>query len=429
MRGLFPVGVWQGKNSLMPPVLYLLIKNNRKLNNSWHFTMIRAGFLINPIAGMGGTVGLKGTDGVLEEALRRGAVPGAAGRAKTALSLLKGAPVHFFTCSGVMGEDSLRETGITSFTVVYTGPGITSDQDTRDACRVFIEKNVDLVLFCGGDGTARIIYEEVGNRIPILGIPAGVKMYSAVFAVTPAAAAGLVNAISRNGWSVRQDPGHTGVRLRDTEVVDVDEDAYRNGELKTRLFGFAKSPYVPGFVQATKQVYEEMEEERAKDDIARFISEIITATPEIMYLLGPGTTTAAVMQRFGIEKTILGFDALKNGRPAGYDLNEKDMLALLEGGQRARLIVSIIGAQGSVLGRGTQQVSPDVLKRIGVENVIVVATPHKVRETPLIFIDTGDEALDRSFGNHLRIITGYHVAQRKVLGRPTGPEQPGMPGP
>lgn len=387
--------------------------------------MIRVGFLINPIAGMGGTVGLKGTDGVLAEALHRGAVPGAAGRAKTALSRLKDAPVHFYTCSGAMGEDSLRETGITSFTVAYTGPGITSEQDTREACRAFIAKNIELLLFCGGDGTARVIYEEVGNRIPILGIPAGVKMYSAVFAVTPAAAGELVTAIALHGWSGRPGSGHMGVLLRDTEVVDVDEAAYRNGELRTRLFGFAKSPYVPGFVQATKQVYEEMEEERAKDDIARFISEIITATPEIMYILGPGTTTAAVMQRFGIEKTILGFDALLDGRPAGHDLNEKDMLTLLEGGRKARLIVSIIGAQGSVLGRGTQQVSPEVLKRIGVENVIVVATPHKVRETPLIFIDTGDAALDRRFGDHIRIITGYHVAQRKVLGIPSGPEQRG----
>jgi predicted polyphosphate/ATP-dependent NAD kinase len=387
--------------------------------------MIRVGFLINPIAGMGGTVGLKGTDRVLEEALRRGAVPGADGRAKTALSLLNDAPVHFFTCSGAMGEDALKETGITSFTVVYTCPGITSDLDTRGACRAFLEKNIDLILFCGGDGTARIVYEEVGNRIPILGIPAGVKMYSAVFAVTPAAAGGLVTAIALQGWSGRPGPEYTGVLLRDTEVVDVDEDAYRKGELRTRLFGFARSPSLPGFVQATKQVYEETEEERAKDDIARFMSEIIAATPETIYILGPGTTTAAVMQRFGIEKTILGFDALVNGRSAGHDLNEKDMLGLLDGGRKARLIISIIGAQGSVLGRGTQQVSPEVLKRIGVENVIVVATPHKVRETPLIFIDTGDTALDRSFGDHIRVITGYHVAQRKVLGRPTGPEQPG----
>jgi predicted polyphosphate/ATP-dependent NAD kinase len=363
------------------------------------------GFLINPVAGMGGAVGLKGTDGQVEEAIRRGARPMAASRARETIDLLKDAPFRYVTCSGPMGEDVLTGAGISGFHVVHRTAPVTTAKDTRDACRAFLRHGADLILFCGGDGTARDLYDVVTDTIPLLGIPAGVKMYSAVFAVNPAAAAEIL----RSGTA-------SPLPVRDAEVMDVDEEAYRHGELKATLYGYAKSPYLPGLVQGAKQVFEDQDEELAKAGIGRFIAEVIRGTPEILYIIGPGSTTGAIAHALGVEKTLLGFDAVQDGRLVAADLNEQGMLTLLAGEGQARLVIGIIGAQGSVLGRGTQQVSPRVIRKIGIGNIIVVATPHKLRETPLLFMDTGDRELDSAFGEHLSVISGYHIAQRKKIG-------------
>jgi predicted polyphosphate/ATP-dependent NAD kinase len=366
------------------------------------------GFLVNPIAGMGGAVGLKGTDGLADEAVRRGAHPISGIRAEKALRLMKDNPCLFLTCGGAMGQDALLRAGIASYRVVYQGPIITTREDTKKACRAFMSFGAEIILFCGGDGTARDIFDVTSDRIPVLGIPAGVKMYSAVFATSPEAAAGIL----------REWESSSSLHLRDAEVMDVDEEAYRKGELRAELYGYAKSPYVPGLIQGAKQVYEDQDEEQAKKAIARFIAEVMNGTPEMLYILGPGSTTGEIAKEIGVEKTLLGFDAIQNGRLISPDLNEEGILALLAGKGRARLVVSIIGAQGSVLGRGTQQVSPRVLRKIGVDQVIVVATPHKLAATPLIFIDTGDRDLDASFGEYISVISGYHIAQRKKLVTP-----------
>ncbi|MCQ8893505.1 MAG: ATP-NAD kinase family protein [Methanolinea sp.] len=366
--------------------------------------MHTVGFLVNPVAGMGGAVGLKGTDGLVAEAIRRGAQPRAPRRAEETARLLRGLPARFLTSAGPMGEEVLIRAGIGDYEVVYTPPGReTGPDDTKATCRAFLERGVELILFCGGDGTARDIYSVVGDSIPLLGIPAGVKMYSGVFAVTPAAAAEIL----RQGWGA----GRT-LHCQDAEVVDVDEEAYRQGTLSTRIFGIARTPYRPGFSQLSKQVFEDPDEERAKKEIARFLREVMEGTPDILYILGPGGTTAAIAGELGIKKTILGFDAVKAGRLEGLDLNEGDIRALLGHHPRARLVVSILGAQGAVLGRGTQQISPSVIRTIGKDNIIVVATPHKLAKTPFVFIDTGDRELDREFGEFITVVTGYRVARR-----------------
>jgi predicted polyphosphate/ATP-dependent NAD kinase len=304
-----------------------------------------------------------------------------------------------------MGEDVLRAAGISNFELLYQAPHVTSSNDTRNACMMFEEHGAGLILFCGGDGTARDVYDTVLDRVPVLGIPAGVKIYSAVFAVTPEAAAEIVR------HSVLSPP-----HFRDAEIVDVDEEAYRHGELRTRLHGYAKSPYKPGLIQGTKQVWEDQDEERAKAGIGKFLAEVIRGTPEILYLLGPGSTTRASACELGVEKTLLGFDAILQGTLAASDLNEEGMLGILSGKRMCRLVISIIGAQGSVLGRGTRQVSPKVLRMIGVNNVVVVATPHKLSETPFLFFDTGDKELDKAFGEYVSVISGYGIAQRKRIG-------------
>ena len=365
--------------------------------------MKRVGLVVNPVAGMGGSVGLKGTDGNVEEARKRGAVPHAMDRATIALALLaKRTDLAFVTCSGAMGEDALMEAGVARYEVVYRYTGESSPADTKNAVRAFLKAGVDLVLFCGGDGTARDVFDVTGTEVPILGIPAGVKMYSAVFAVDPASAADLVLASDRH-------------HLRDAEVMDVDENAYRAGTLKTRLYGIARTPALAGKIQPAKQVYEEQDEERAKAAIAQFIDEImLTGT---LYIIGAGTTTEAIFRRLGIKKTLLGVDAIRDRMPVAADCDEKTLLRLVEKYPDTRIILSPIGAQGFILGRGNQQISARLVRKIGIKNLIVIATPHKLAEIPFLYIDSGDADLDREFGDTIQIISGYRIAQRKKIHR------------
>jgi predicted polyphosphate/ATP-dependent NAD kinase len=363
--------------------------------------MKRIGFLINPIAGMGGAVGLKGTDGKVEEALLRGAVPQAKNRAKITLNFLKNIQdMIFFTPSGVMGEDALRETGVQHVQVVSQAGNYSTARDTKVAVQRFFEQGVDLILFCGGDGTARDIFDVVGRNVPILGIPAGVKMYSAVFAIDPSTAAEVV-----------MMPGVQS--SRDSEVMDVDEEAFRSGELKTHLYGIARVPSVAGKTQTSKQVFEESDEERAKGEIARFIHEIMI--PDVLYILGAGTTTESIARELGVKKTLLGVDAVKNGKTVALDIDEKTLWALLEQRQEAKILISPIGAQGFILGRGNQQISVRIVRRVGIRNIIVVATPHKLRETPVLYVDSGDPVLDAEFGDTVLVVSGYRMAQRKRI--------------
>jgi predicted polyphosphate/ATP-dependent NAD kinase len=363
--------------------------------------MKRIGFVVNPVAGMGGSVGLKGTDGNVTEARRRGAVPHAADRAKAALGRLgKNPGIAFITCSGPMGEDALAAAGITDFEVVYRYDGESSQADTKNAVKSFMENGVDLVLFCGGDGTARDVFDVTGRDVPLLGIPAGVKMYSAVFAVDPASAADLVQAFDRH-------------RLRDAEVMDVDEDAYRAGTLRTRLHGIARTPALAGKIQAAKAVYEEADEERAKAAIAQFVDEIMLRGT--LYIIGAGTTTEAVTRRFGIQKTLLGVDAVRDRQLVATDCDEKTLLALADKYPDTRIIISPIGAQGFILGRGNQQISAALVRKIGIKNLIVIATPHKLAEIRHLYIDAGDPDLDREFGDSIQVISGYRIAQRKKI--------------
>jgi predicted polyphosphate/ATP-dependent NAD kinase len=201
--------------------------------------------------------------------------------------------------------------------------------------------------------------------------------------------------------------------LRDAEIMDVDEDAYRSGLLNTRLYGVARVPVLPGMVQVPKQVFEEADEERAKSEIARFIHEVMV--PDTLYILGAGTTTEAIARNLGVPKTILGIDVIKNGMIVSQDANEKTIRDLVEKARDIRIIVSPIGAQGFVLGRGNQQISSAIVRNVGIPNIIIVATPHKLRETPELLVDTGDRELDREFGSSIQVISGYRIAQRKRI--------------
>jgi predicted polyphosphate/ATP-dependent NAD kinase len=359
----------------------------------------RIGFIINPIAGMGGAVGLKGTDGLAAAALARGARPLAAVRARACLHLLsREAGLIFSTASGQMGEDELRHCGL-QYTVAYQAAEESSSLDTRQACQAFLEECVDLILFCGGDGTARDISSCVGMQ-PILGIPAGVKMHSGVFAISPEAAAELALGFLKGE-----------LKTRETEIVDVDEELYRAGELQTRLYAVARTPYKPTLVQERKRVYSSSNEDEFKDQIALFATEFMRDGSA--YILGAGTTTARIAEKLGVEKTLLGVDVLQKGELLIKDASERDLLDLLDREKRVKVIVSPIGAQGFILGRGSQQISAGVLRRVGEENLIIVSTPHKLAELPRLLVDSGDLEMDRILAGKRMVVTGYRMAQRK----------------
>ncbi|MDI6856390.1 MAG: ATP-NAD kinase family protein [Candidatus Thermoplasmatota archaeon] len=366
--------------------------------------MKKIGFIINPIAGMGGAVGLKGTDGrALEQALKLGAKPIALARAENALANLVDyrAEVEFYTCSGEMGSQLLKKFGFRHY-IIYNPEKVTTARDTKKACQALVAEEVDLVLFCGGDGTARDIYEIVNKKVPILGIPAGVKMHSALFGTSPKATAELVAEFLTNP-----------LPNREVEVMDTDEEKYRENILATKIFGYAVTIYRPLLLQLGKGIFESANEELAKEDIAKYIAELLEK--DRLYILGAGTTIQKITETLGLEKTLLGIDVLKNNCLVAKDVNEEKLLKILEREKKVSIIISPIGAQGFILGRGNQQISAEVIKKVGLENIIVVATPHKLAQTPYLLVDTGDEELNKAFAGYSKIITGYHEMQMKKI--------------
>jgi len=357
--------------------------------------MKRIGFLVNPIAGMGGRVGLKGTDGVAEEAARRGAVPVAGGRAEEAMEGVE-RYAEIMTCSSVMGEDYLER----NFEVVYSTSERTSADDTRNACREFIKRDVDAIIFCGGDGTARDVLSVVGKRVPILGIPAGVKMHSSVFSITPNAANKIMMKFLQGNAS-----------LVETEVMDVDETSFRRDEMKIKLYGYAISPYEKILMQMGKEIFYTASEEVYKAGIASFLSLVMRKGT---YVLGGGSTTGRIADELGIENTLLGIDVVKDGKLVVKDAGEDEILKSLNGGKN-RIVVSPIGRQGFVFGRGNQQISPEVIEAVGTENIIIVSTPYKLSQTPYLFVDTGSDSLNKKLSGWKSVITGFGMAERKKV--------------
>lgn len=369
--------------------------------------MVRIGFLVNPIAGMGGRVGLKGTDNVAEEAMRRGAEPMANKRALETLwefkrlmdAMLEPPAIEWLTASGSMGGDALATAGFAAAEITRVpSPGSTAD-DTRRACAKLLAAECNLILFCGGDGTARDICSVTGETTPILGIPAGVKMYSGVFGMTPVKTAQILMRF------VREEIG-----IGRVDIVDLDEDKYRRDEWAVRLYMSARTPFEPAHLQSAKALIAGEDEEAVKDMIAVQLREDIEADPDTLYLLGPGSTVQAVASALQVAKTLLGIDAIAGGIVVGKDLSEDQILELLDRNRTCKLVLSPIGAQGFVLGRGNQQLSPAVIRRVGIENIVVISTPAKLARTPLLRFDTGDAALDAALisRNFLSVIVGYH---------------------
>lgn len=370
--------------------------------------MSRIGFIVNPIAGMGGRVGLKGTDGVVNLAIELGARPIAHHKAGQTLGELHRllartegqTEINWVTCSGEMGVDCLRGAGFKQFHVVYDANKATTERDTRAATRRFLELDAELILFCGGDGTARDVCSVTRQGTPILGIPSGVKMYSGVFGINPARTADILL-----GFSEGKLP------LTKVDILDLDEERYRQGEWVVRLYDSALTPFEPTLIQAAKMQITESTENEIKEEIAAYLLEEIVAKPDVLVLLGPGSTVESIGRALNIDKTLLGVDAIAGGKLIGKDLNERQILEVLDRYQCHRLVLSPIGAQGFVLGRGNLQLSPEVVRRIGQKNIIVVATPAKLARTPVLRFDTGDAALDAELEEkkYLPVVIGYRL--------------------
>lgn len=363
---------------------------------------MRIGLLVNPIAGMGGRVGLKGTDGVVEEAIRRGAEPVAHGRAVEFLNALaKVENIDLVVCPGQMGEDSASEAGLDYEVTDVVIAEETGASDTR-ACVIALSKvGVDLIVFVGGDGTARDILDTVEahdlDNLMVLGVPSGVKMFSGIFVVNPADAADVIG-LAAQGTALPAE----------FEVMDIDEQAFRDDRFVIRLYGYLKAPAVPARFQGTKQASPEtINEHEAQEAIARYVVEQIEKGGT--YILGPGTTVKTVTDLLEVKKTTLGVDLLQNGEVQN-DVNEETILGAVKDFSDAWIVVSPIGHQGMLFGRGNQQISPGVIRRVGKEHIMVISTPSKLRGIAggTLKVDTGDSEVDDLLRGYIRVISDYN---------------------
>ncbi len=365
----------------------LLSTESKSLDGQSALRVKTVGLIVNPVAGMGGAVGLKGTDGkaIVNRAKSLGAKPVAPVRAEAFLSELKPVKheVQFVVGAGSMGEDEAESVGFT-YTVLGKRRKETSDEDTVAIAKKMVGAGVSLLVFCGGDGTARDILKAVGMALPVLGVPTGVKMHSAVFAVNPQAAARVVIRFL-----------YETLPIREAEVMDVDEQAFRAGSVSAELYGYVLAPYEPHLIQVNK-IASPMTASELRNHAAIGVYIIETMKPDVVYIIGPGTTTRNIGDLLDAKKTLLGVDIFYNKKIVANDVNEKQILGEIEG-KTAQIIVTPIGGQGFIFGRGNQQISPEVIRRVGLDNILVVATEGKLRSLQSLRVDTGDPALDAAF--------------------------------
>ncbi|CAI8157103.1 MAG: Uncharacterised protein [Pseudidiomarina mangrovi] len=361
----------------------------------------RLGLIINPYAGLGGSVALKGSDGsdTAARAIALGAQPMAGIRVNQALQQLLPfrEQVLLVTGAGELGESVARAAGFAVEVVYQAAQQPSSAEDSRELARQLVAAQVDVLVFAGGDGTARDVAAVVPEQQLVLGIPAGVKIHSGVYAISPTAAGKVIaELISGRLTSV----------LR-ADVMDIDEQAFRAGTVRARRYGEMLVPAELRYVQAVKMGGKESDE-LVLADIAAEVIESMQA--DHLYVMGSGSTVAFIMAELGLPNTLLGVDVVLNGEVIASDVTAAQLLQLLQQRQLpAQLIVTVIGGQGHIFGRGNQQLSPAVIRTIGRDNIRIVASKNKLQQLqqrPLL-VDTGDPALDDELTGVMRVTTGY----------------------
>lgn len=365
--------------------------------------MFRLGLIINPMAGIGGSVALKGSDGtgIVAEARKRGAELRAPERAIRALRVIyegiEPSKVVLTTYPGPMGEDLARQCGYSPEVIGEINPELTTAEDTESAATEMSTMGLDMILFVGGDGTARNICNSVPDNQPVLGIPAGVKMHSGVYAITPEMAGELVCKLVRGEL----------VDIRPQEVRDIDEESFRQGKVQARFYGELLVPEEGQFMQHVKSGGREVEALVLEDIAATLIEEM---EDDCLYIVGPGSTTKGLMDELGLENTLLGVDLIKNGELLALDVTAAEIEnAISTHNGAAKIVITPIGGQGHLLGRGNQQLTPAVIRQVGKDNLVVIATKTKITELngrPLL-VDSNDPQLDRALSGYIPVITGY----------------------
>jgi predicted polyphosphate/ATP-dependent NAD kinase len=345
---------------------------------------------------MGGSVGLKGTDGdIYKKALQMGAKPITPKRTISLIKHIKQKEkFSLLVAPGKMGADIVKDQGL-NFEVIGDIGDETSAADTKRIAKMMLGENIELLIFCGGDGTARDIFDAIKLTIPAIAIPSGVKMFSSVFSINPRAAAEMLDAFLR------------GTGTLEKEVLDINEDSFRKGILDSRLYGFLRVPKVVNLLQAGKissKTGKSVEEN--KTDIAKFIIE--NMKKDRLYLLGPGTTVKSISDELNVSKALLGIDAIYNNHLVGKDINENGILELLNKYPHAEIIVSPIGGQGFIFGRGNKQFTPIILEKVRKENIKVIATEDKMKGLNCLRVDTGDIEIDNLLKGYVKVIIGYN---------------------
>lgn len=358
---------------------------------------MKLGLIVNPLAGIGGRVGLKGSDGIdiVKKALSMGAKITSPNRAIESLQELVQYKDKFelITYPSEMGEDEAKQCGFSPMVIGNIKSGQTTSEDTKSAANQLANFGVDLIIFVGGDGTARDIYNAIGDKQPVVGIPSGVKIHSSVYAVNPHRAADLIK-LFIDGLAP----------VCEMEVMDIDEESFRQGQLSARLYGYLKVPYERRLVQGAKAASSGME--ASVHAIAEAV--VDSMDEDYYYILGPGTTVKAIGDELKIDKTLLGVDMVYHKQLIGKDLNEKQILELIDG-KKVKIVITVIGGQGYLFGRGNQQLSPKIIWKVGKQNLIVVATKSKLLSLRgSLLVDTGDQECDRYLSGYTRVTTGYN---------------------
>ncbi len=374
--------------------------------------MVRLGLLVNPDAGLGGRLGLKGSDGQAKLARSMGAEDRSGPRMKAMLEHFSSIhrasfdEISWVTSEGRMGTDWVPESEIGSINTVHSSSGGTSAADTQDAVNALLDSEIDLLVYAGGDGTTRDVVAALetaeSSETPVIGVPTGVKMHSGCFAASPKAAAEALSS-----WLIGD------LLLASTEVLDLDEDLYRQGKWVVRLYAEAMTPSSPRWMQGSKQRVEVSGEEDTTEGLADHIREILV-TDDRMIIWGSGGTLRKIGEMNGFEPTTLGIDATTGKEQVGTDLSESDLLELLsEHDGPTTLLLSPMGGQGFLIGRGNLQLSPQVLRLIGIDNILGVVTPAKLLSVRKLRIETGDSELDAEFAamRYMKVLQGYRTTR------------------
>ncbi|MGB0594247.1 MAG: ATP-NAD kinase family protein [Poseidonia sp.] len=387
---------------------------------------MRIGLVVNPDAGLGGKLGFKGSDGRAAEARAAGAEDRAGPRMNQSLAHLAdlassslnrtGVQLTLVAWEGRMGDTwvpNLGDERHVALTTIGSTPGSTAPEDTARLVSELVEAGVEAILYAGGDGTTRDIVnalEAAGSEaqtIALIGVPGGVKMHSGCFATTPKAAAEVALAFALGD-----------LRTAITEVMDLDETVYAKGEWKVRMYGEAWTPSSPRFMQGAKEQVERVSEEDTIEGLAHHVSTLLEDEPDLMVVWGSGGTLRRMGEHLDLELTLLGID-VQHGDTVHADLNEQGLLEVISAhtnadGQRPLLLLlSPMGGQGFLIGRGNLQLSPDVLRAIGHGNILGVATPSKLIGLEAVRIDTGDDDLDAEFQakRFIKILQGFRTTR------------------